>query len=325
MQNNILIGFFPNIYEKLSNSSSDLTKIILDDNETNYVKSFITGIDIEVYQTTDTVPTIYTYPGLTSINDLDTKENYFQLIKSTLSSYKRLELANLKASSNNGLITVESKLKNVKLLLFYSKSCKKILTKEQRLSVYLHELGHLINYKLLIPEFIFSLLKIVPKIALGTSGVVLSFDVLKDSYQHTDLVIPAILTIITFSLIFIQGLLNRINESKADVFVKQMGYKDEYIKALTLMYHGNLDNKQSKTFLNKISEIYISLKDYLNLNEHPEHPSFDKRKKLLLKEASNISFQTLIKDIIDKLTQLIGELDDYTSKNIKLIYPWLND
>lgn len=286
--------YFPNSYKLLNSEHHQLfdRKLIYNKEESEYYKTKIKNLDLDVFILKDDSPNAFTIPGLDNISLLKTNPMEYQLL-----GLEVLSRHPLTANLDKGKIVFNSDIKNFKVLVFLNSGLfKAIPNKDYRLAIVLHELGHWVYIQNLISSSKFeTMLQIVKPISYTTIAASFIYD--------TKLLI-LLFAIIKIILLTVVNVKNRQNEYDADNFVKEMGYGLQLQNALSLLQYKkelnkiDINNKQS--FLSDLFDI-ISL-----LFTHHSHPPIHKRIFALNESIGMTFFDQLISitQYIDKLISL---------------------
>jgi Zn-dependent protease with chaperone function len=295
--------------KKNFNNSATSNHIYLNKDEINYInKKIESNIKLLIYNYSDNKHvSAFTIPGLIDKDMLTSFNGLSDVINCNMNLY-RLNLKGEKDKNNKIILT--SKISNKILPLFIEKSLYHKITRNELMSLYLHEIGHWINYRLYFPKLLLSSifqiqylflnpLLFVPSIT-GAAGL--------SSYLTNSAFTTMLFNCIVLYLIIgicIASLISAIqvkNEFDSDSFAKKMGYGEELANIfkkdisntlpLRLENDANLSSltKKSIIMMSMLSPIVYSLFWYLKSDPDESiesHPNHDKRVKLLLADSIN--------------------------------------
>ena len=288
--------YFPLSYNLLNSEHSTLfgKKLIYNIDETNYYKSKIKNLDLDVFIINDSSPNAFTIPGLNDISLLKSNSIDSQIIGLDFLSKHPLS-ANVTSS---GIIKFNSDIENFKVLVFLNSGLfKRIPNIDQRFAILLHELGHWVYIKELISSNIFETILNILRPVFYTSFV-------SEMFYDTK-ILTFILGVIKIALVALVNSKNRQNEYDADKFVKDMHYGLQLQHALSLLEYKkdlskvNIDDKN--TFLSNFSDIASML--FFNHTHPPTH-----KRILSLQESLGFS-------IIDQLIMTLSPIDKLIKNN----------
>jgi Zn-dependent protease with chaperone function len=286
--------YFPQSYNLLNTQHSTLfdKKLIYDTKESNYYKSKIKNLDLDVFILKDNEPNAFTIPGLDNITLLKNNAMEFQTL-----GLEVLTKHPLTATLVNGNIVFNSDIKKFKVLVFLNSGLiKKIPDIDSRLAIVLHELGHWVHIQSLISSSQFEALLQIVKPTFYTS-------LLAGTIYNTKTV-TTILAVVKIFLLAIVNIKNRQNEYEADQFAKSVGYGPQLQNALSLLAYNkefikiNIENKNE--FLTNFFDIVSLL-----FTEHT-HPPIHKR-ILSLNESIDFNIFNQMLDLLNPIDKLIKE------------------
>jgi Zn-dependent protease with chaperone function len=286
--------YFPQSYKLLNTEHSTLfdKKIIYNKAESEYYKSKIKNLDLDVFILKDNEPNAFTIPGLDNISLLKSNPMEFQTL-----GLEVLTKHPLTASIVNNKIVFNSDIKNFKVLVFLNSGLfKKIPDIDSRLAIVLHELGHWVYIKSLISssqfEFLLQIIKPTFYTSLATGTI------------YDTKIVTTILIVIKVFLLAIVNIKNRQNEYEADQFAKSVGYGPQLQNALSLLAY----NKEiSKINIEDKNNFLLNFYDIISLlfSQHT-HPPVHKR-ILSLNESIDIDIFNQLLGLLNPIDHLIKE------------------
>ena len=291
--------YFPLSYKALNSEHKYLynLKIYQDKNESNYYKSKIKNLDLDIFIIDDPTPNAFTVPGVDSIS----------LLKSNPSEYQSLGLSVLlkhpltASIVNEKQIQFNSDIKKFKVLVFiHSGLIKELPNINDRFSIILHELGHWVYTSNMDGTPILS------TILDYLVNPIQFLSILASRFNSEFHKIAGLSFIIKTALTATINIKNRKNEYDADSFVKQMGYSSNLQNALSRLEYGENLNKISIEDKNTWFANFSDIASILFFNGHT-HPPTHKR-ILALQESIGLN-------IIEQLISLFKPVDKMINSN----------
>ncbi|MBT3298857.1 M48 family metalloprotease [archaeon] len=294
--------FFPSLWNGIKGDIQSIFPIVTkkSNKDTRQFNRIVKNLETNIHGMSHTQPNAYTLPGIG--NKYHAQVSMFIPPVWLLSAIIQLSRSQLKAKVVKNKIIFNNNAK-IKMLLWQSKGIIDILGSESRAlnAVYLHEIGHWVNYKPVIGAAIMNIMKkLVPALAVV-------FIVLNIVYA-------------------------RAAEWQADRFAKEVGYGDDLALALTKIGY---TVRKDATVLVKIGD-YIRLISMKLINIVDDvlpifsHPSMRNRVKVLqdgivfesdLKEQ--LLLETTITDtLLLPIQKLLKPVDKVLGKNVDLLFPF---
>lgn len=275
-------------------------KIHLNQDETDLCQSIIKHIEIDIFEIKDKNINAFTVPGVGSIKDLK-----IDPVKYNIDGLKYL--------TKNPLIFKVDPITNqinfnndgFKILIFVNSGLiRKIKDPKDRLSVYLHEIGHWVYVNDIIRSASFQNYLEVSRSATGISFAYASL-----TREYLALLFSFIVTTI---LTYLTSLKTIQAEHDADNFVKQCGYGRNLANSLSLLtYNKKLSSLNVLEYYSKLDKILNKIQMVLFVNSHPNTAD---RIDRLIKESINIPYD----DIIELFFELLEALKEIKTDIINL-------
>lgn len=234
--------FFPKSADTLLSSlnfekkENEKNKLLLNKKETEIVKKYIdSNIKILIFSfKSEKIKTIFTIPGLMDKDSLHGGFNLLDLVTCNGNLYK----LKLNSELKNNKIILKSQLNNKILPIFIEHSLLGKFNERERIAIYLHEIGHWVNYKLYFPKnlltniFQIQSLFLNPYIFVGgiiATGTATSTDTMSlNTFGYYAL----LYIIVGVCLCSVISAINIKNEYDSDTFASSMGFKDELVNVL---------------------------------------------------------------------------------------------
>ena len=294
------------LYYNKENNDESSRNFYLHKNQTTLInKTIESNLKILIYSFTSKRKTAFTVPGLIELEMLKSFNGITDHIVCSSNLYK----LNINGELLNNKITITSKISNKLLPIFIEKSLITHFNERELIAIYLHEIGHWVNYRMYLPklllEVIYQLQYLFIKNPLISSALLaIGYSVSQHVYDFDSLSFVGYF-ILFFILIGIclSTLISAIcikNEYDSDSFTKKMGYGDELMnifnkKELT-GFPITLENskpisklmKSSIIMLSLLTPILYSLSWYLKKDAKDSlitHPNSQNRAKVLMAET----------------------------------------
>ena len=271
-------------------------KIKFNQNETNLCQNIIKNIEIDIFEVADKSVNAFTVPGVGSINDLKDDSGKYYLEGINYLSKNPLEFT---IDSKTNKINFNNN-KTFKILIFVNSGLiKKLKDPQDRLAVYLHEVGHWVYVTDIIKSKSFqNYLNISSAAAIPATYI---------GIADKQFLAPIFIYILTIILTYLTSLKTVQSEHDADNFVKQCGYGNNLANALSVMeYNKSLSKLDISTYYSKIDVILNKIQMALFVNSHPDTKN---RIDRLIKEDTNTDYKTIIiSDLLKLFTDLLAYL-----------------
>jgi len=191
----------------------------------------------------------------------------------------------------------------VRVYIYMGKPFINMLTPEELVAVFLHEIGHVFAITTRIPFEALSFLKGLFQSLVFTKTVLYVTAIVTHFYFLYTLIALGLIYGITFHM--------RLGESIADKYAARYGYGDELVKVLEKC---GKPKKTKNTFFGKVKSFMIALASVARLIVDPyEHPSDRKRIRDLEKKIFN-EYRQLYPEYKDMINQIEY---DYRQENTK--------
>ncbi len=279
--------------------------IIYSKTQSDLIKTYIdSNLKIQIYTFTSKRKTAFTIPGIIEKEVLSSFSGISDIINSNMNLYR----INLKGEVDNNKIILTSKVSNKILPIFIEKSLLSHFKERELIAIYLHEIGHWVNYRLYFPKNLLISLYQLQHIFLnpflfssfvfGGGGI---YSYLTDSgYLSTFGYFALFFIIIGICLTALISAINVKNEFDSDSFAKRMGFGKELTDILNKKevndFPLKLNNEVPVSSLVKHSIIMFSLISpvlyslFWYFKSDPEeaiesHPESHHRVKVLMAES----------------------------------------
>ncbi|MBK7107434.1 MAG: M48 family metalloprotease [Ignavibacteriae bacterium] len=303
---------YPKLKKIIYNEESNeivFSKIL---NESKLVHDLITTnvkINIFKYHDKETFANIFTIPG--AINEKLLSDNS---LSNSINLTKNLMNMKLKMFKKENKIFLISNINNVLLPIFVNHVPFKLLTFEERFSIYLHEIGHWVNYKTYLPSQLLFMINTLSRNYILIPSLILLYTL------TNDITIPFIVILFFFITTVLLNVMYIINEFDSDKIVKDMGYGFQFSNALNKIEYLNLEikNKKSVIDISKKIKILFSLIHPILLSVESTHPDSKTRVQLLMSESLNENLNLLYDNFNNRYvnnlrTDLMYENIDYNN------------
>ena len=292
--------FFPSLYNDIKGSIEVIFPLLTNNNkdEEEELNSKLIDLKTSIYTNNMVSPNAYTLPSIKTIggSQFISLASLVDVLPATLiySIYGLYVMSQnpLTAKLSNGKIRFNNN-GNINVLMWNTRGLKDVIKDPNiRRGIYLHEIGHWVNYK---PHFIKLLLQSVIPLA-------------------PVLAIPCVLLGIVYA---------RSAEWKADAFAKSVGYGKELADALDIMSYSVRKNANLYVKLNDYIKIFVLklqniVDQYIPLYSHP---STRKRTKVLREDFSQLNENIIVDIILPFVKKGLTPLDNLISENLKLLFP----
>jgi Zn-dependent protease with chaperone function len=249
--------YFPTLSNK---EHKDLfgSKISFNQEETDLCHTIIKGLDVEIFEVKHKEVNAFTIPGVGSISELKTDP-----VKYNVEGLKYLSKTPLTFKIDPISKNIIFNNEDFKILIFVNSGLiRKLKDPKDRLSVYLHEIGHWVYVTDIIRAKSFILYLAICKIInAGTIGV----GVISDNY------LPALFNIlVTKILTYLTSVKTIQSEYDADKFVKQCGYGINLANSLHIMvYNKKITNLNVADYYSKLDTILYKFLMCIIVMSHP--------------------------------------------------------
>ena len=294
------------LYYKKEDEHESSKNFYLHKPQTDFInKNIKTNLKIIIYSFTSKKKTAFTIPGLIDPEMLKS----FNGITDHITCNSNLYKLNINGELDNNKIKITSKIPNKLLPIFIEKNLINYFNERELTAIYLHEIGHWINYRMYFPKLLLEIIHqiqylfiknpLIGSVMFGAGYVV------SQMYYETNIMSFFGYFVLFFILtgVCLSTLISMIcikNEYDSDSFAKKMGYGDELINIFNKKeitgFPTTLENDKSISKLTRSSIIMFSLLTpilyslfwYLK-NESKDslitHPTLQSRSKVLMAET----------------------------------------
>ncbi len=314
----------------------------LNKSQTDLVKTYIeSNLKILIYTFTSKKKTALTIPGVIEKDVLSTFSGISDIVNSNMNLYR----INLKGEVKDNKIIVTSKIPNKILPIFIEKSLLTHFKERELIAIYLHEIGHWVNYRLYFPRTLLGSLYELQHIFLNPylfGGLIIGgggiYSYVTDSGALNTFGYFILFFILTgICLTSLISAINIKNEYDSDSFAKKMGFGPELQSILNKKdindFPLKLNNELPISSLTKSSIIMFSLLSpilyslFWYFRKDPEdsiesHPESHHRVKVLMSESlnyvnsnSNLIHQHFNKFDIQLFTESVKNFDKLDNVN----------
>ena len=276
--------YFPGLMNK---SHKELwgSKIHFNQDETNLCQSIIKNIEIDIFEINDKDKNAFTVPGVGSIKDLKADP-----IKYNLDGLKYLSKTPLIFTIDPVSKHIIFNNKGFKILIFVNSGLiKRIKDPNDRISAYLHEIGHWVYVTDIIKTNSFQ-----DRLDNAESSISNSYSLM--------IVYHWILSII---LTYLTSLKTIQSEHDADKFVKECGYGQNLANVLSVVYYNQkLSNLNISKYYSRLDRILSKIDMLLYVNTHPNPVE---RINRLIKENISLPIDDLV-ELFFELLEILKEI-----------------